>query len=371
MKTTADLLMAAAPHAHDKSSVDRIMLHVCLALSPVTAWGFYLFGWPAIILWTITCLSAVASEAFCLWLRGYKINRVSDASALLTGWLLALSLPPWAPWWIGVGGSALAIIVGKHLYGGIGQNIFNPAMLARVALLVSFPVQMTTWIYVEPISHIPAPDLVTSLSIIFSDGGEYLSSTNQLTDGVTGATILGELKTAYTAHTVAEVSSTHFQWWPALTGITKGSMGETSEILILIGAAWLLLLRIISWHIPVSIIATIAMISLLFHVGDPDRYASPILHLTSGGLLFTAFFIATDYVTSPSSPFGKILFGCGTALVMFAIRSWGGFPEGAGFAVLFMNALTPLIDRYCKPRAYGRDFKGKARKLLKNARKVI
>lgn len=349
----------AAPHAHDKASVDRIMLHVCLALVPATAFGFYLFGWPALMLWATTCVSAMVTEIFCLWLQQKSLHRALDTSALLSGWLLAMTLPPWAPWWIGAGGAAFAIAVGKHLYGGLGQNIFNPAMLARVALLVSFPVQMTTWIQIDSLA---TPDVMTSLHIIF--GGLPPA------DGITGATILGELKTAYSAGTVEDISRTHFSWINAFLGETAGSMAETSEFLVLLGAVWLLHKRIISWHIPISMLLTTALLAVAFHQANPDHYASPVLHLTSGGIMLGAFFIATDYVTSPSAKLAQCLFGAGCGFVMYAIRTWGGFPEGVGFAVLFMNALTPLLDRYCKPRAYGRNFKGQALDAKAQPRKV-
>ncbi len=338
----------AAPHTHDRASVERIMLHVCLALLPATFFGFHLFGWPAAILWLLTCAAAVLTELLCLALQGRSLRRAADGSALLTGWLLAMSLPPWAPWWIGVGGAAFAIAVGKHLYGGLGQNIFNPAMLARVALLVSFPVQMTTWVQPGVFEY---PDLASALGIIFQGSG--------MADGITGPTILGELKTAQGAGTVATLTLGGFSALDAALGNTGGSLAETSEFLVLLGGLWLLALRIVSWHIPLAMLGTLAIVAAAFHQADPAHYASPLLHLTSGGVMLGAFFIATDYVTSPSSASGKLLFGAGCGLVMYAIRSWGGFPEGLGFAVLFMNSLTPLLDRYCKPRVYGRSIRGR------------
>lgn len=349
----------AAPHTHNKASIERIMMHVCFALLPATAFGFYLFGFPALMLWLVTCLSAIVTEAVCLMLQQKSLLRLRDSSALLTGWLLAMTLPPWAPWWIGAGGAAFAIAVGKHLYGGLGQNIFNPAMLARVALLVSFPVHMTTWVQPE---NLAMPDFMHSLAISFTGNG--------IPDGVTGATILGEMKTAYSAGTVESLQQSHFSWLTANLGFTAGSLAETSELLVLIGALWLLALRIISWHIPVAMLATVATLAFVFHQADATHYASPLVHLSSGGIMLGAFFIATDYVTSPSSKSGQLLFGAGCGLVTFAIRTWGGFPEGIGFAVLFMNALTPLLDRYCKPRAYGRDLRGQPINVKAQARRV-
>lgn len=349
----------AAPHAHDRASVDRIMLHVCLALLPASVFGFYLFSWPALVLWAVTCLSAVVTEALCLWAQQKSLSRLGDASALLSGWLLAMTLPPWAPWWIGAGGAAFAIAVGKHLYGGLGQNIFNPAMLARVALLVSFPVQMTTWVLP---TGLDTPGFLASLQIIFNP--------QPLAEGFTGATILGELKTAQSAGTVDTLTAHMFSAWPSFLGQTAGSMAETSEILVLLGGLWLLHQRIISWHIPVSMLAATAVLAIAFHQANPTHYAGPLVHLLSGGVMLGAFFIATDYVTSPSSKLGQCLFGAGCGMVMYAIRTWGGFPEGVGFAVLFMNAITPLLDRYCKPRAYGRHINGKPIDAKAQSRRV-
>ena len=354
---------AASPHAHDRSSVERIMLQVCLALLPTTLFGLYLFGYPAMLLFAVTCISAVATEALCLSMQGHSLARLSDSSALLTGWLLALSLPPWAPWWIGAGGSFFAVAIGKHLYGGLGQNVFNPAMLARVALLISFPVQMTTWANVTPLGSDLAPGFMDSLGITFGF--------QPVPDGYTSATTLGQSKAAASAHQAIDgLIANDFALPPALLGLSRGSLGETSELLVLLGGLWLLRTRIISWHIPVAMLATTALVATFFYHLNPARYMDPLTHLSSGGIALGAFFIATDYVTSPSTNQGKLLFGMGCGLVLYAIRTWGGFPEAVGFAVLFMNALTPLIDRSIKPRAYGRNLQGKAVQLRVSARKV-
>jgi electron transport complex protein RnfD len=363
MTAAAPLPPSAAPHAHDRARVDNIMLQVCGALLPCTLYGIYLFGWPALILFTITCLSAVATEALCLHLQGRSPWRVLDGSALLTGWLIALTLPPWAPWWIGVGGAAFAIAVGKQLYGGLGQNVFNPAMLTRVAILISFPVQLTTWVNVTPFGSAAAPGFIESLAIIFAG--------QPPADGMTGATLLGEIKTYYTsAAPVGTLLDSQFSAWDAALGQTRGSLGETSELLVLLGGLWLLWRKIISWHIPLAMLGSVLLLAALFHSIDADRYAPPLFHLTSGALVLGAFFIATDYVTSPSAPGAKLIFGAGCGLVLFAIRSWGGFPEAVGFAVLFMNALTPLLDRWCRPRVYGRNLRGQPLKPAASARKV-
>ncbi len=342
----------SGPFAHDRSSVDRIMLTVCLALAPATLFGLIMFGWPAIFLWLVTCSSAVVIEAACLRLLKQPMSRLLDGSALLTGWLLAISLPPWAPWWIGVVGNLFAIGIAKQLYGGIGQNIFNPAMLARVALLISFPLQMTTWALPAPLFTAHAPGFGDSLAIIFAGA--------PLADGMAGATALGGLKTDLTLHkTVSEILDGHFSVLSAFFGSTAGSLGETSELLILVGGLWLLRRRIIHWEIPVSMLATVFVLATIAHLVNPERYAGGLFHLTSGGLMLGAFFIATDPVTSPASRVGRLIFGVSCGGLTYVIRTWGGFPEAVAFAVLFMNSWVPLIDRYWKPRAYGRNAKGK------------
>lgn len=344
--------IAAGPYAHDRSSVNRIMLHVCLALAPSTLFGFYLFGWPAIDLWLVTCGAALLSEAFCLQLLGQPLSRLWDGSALLTGWLLAVSLPPWAPWWIGVGGSVFAIGVGKQLYGGIGQNLFNPAMLARVALLIAFPLQMTTWALPQPLGSAGAPGFVEGLGITFGSAPTL--------DAMTGATALGNLKTQLTLGLGSdEILANDFSLRQALLGYAGGSLGETSSLLLLLGGLWLMARRIIQWEIPVAMLVSVLLLALVFHLLSPARYPGGFYHVSSGGLLLGAFFIATDPVTSPVSRWGRLVFGAGCGLMIYVIRTWGSFPEALAFAVLFMNALTPLIDRYLKPRAYGRTTGGK------------
>lgn len=345
--------LISAPHAHDHSSVHRVMIHVCLALVPCTLFGLYRYGLPAINLFIITIVSALLWESLCLKLLGQSQARLADYSALLTGWLLALSLPPWAPWWIGVGGAFVAIVLGKQLYGGLGQNIFNPAMLARVALLISFPVQMTTWPTTE--AHWgygwPALGLLDSLSITVDAGN--------IADGMTGATYLGTLKSELsTGASASDIISQHFSLTAAISGTAAGSLGEGCTVLILLGGLWLWFMRIISWHIPLSMLATTALLAFIFNWLDPNHYGGVGFHLFSGGLMLGAIFIATDLVTSPSSRSGQLVFGAGCGALTFVIRSWGNFPEGVGFAVLFMNALTPLIDMYFRPRVYGRTLRG-------------
>jgi electron transport complex protein RnfD len=340
------------------NSVNAIMLHVLIALMPATVFGIFIFGWPALFLFLVTVGSAALFEAVCLKLAGKPVSpALKEGSALVTGWLLVMSLPPWAPWWIGVLGSALAIIVGKQVFGGLGQNIFNPAMVARVALLVSFPLEMTTWPKPGSIVFMTDPGLLESLGFSFSG--------TPIPDAYTSATVLGAIKTEATlGHTVKQaLENANVGWGGTLFGWSTGSLGETSVLLIGAGGAWLLIKRVITWHIPLSLLASVGLLSTIFSLLNPDHYAGPFIHLTSGALLLVAFFIATDYVTSPSSPTGQLIFGAGCGALIYAIRTWGAFPEGAGFAILLMNSLTPLLDHYFRPRIYGRDHRGRPLEL--------
>lgn len=341
----------SGPHTRSQRSVSSVMHHVMLALLPATAFGVYLFGWPALFTLLLCIVSAWAFELLSLWIAGKAVRPyATDGSAMLTGLLLALTLPPWAPWWLCVLGSFIAIVIGKHIFGGLGQNVFNPAMLARVALLVSFPLEMTTWATPTPFGSELAPSFMAALAITFAGAS---------IDGISSASVLGHVKTEATlGHTVAEALPDGFATMNYLLGFSNGSLGETSAILILIGGIYLIAMRIITWHIPVAMIGTVAIMSMIVHAINPETYPGAIYHVLSGGLLLGAFFIATDLVTSPSSVMGKLIFGAGCGLLTYLIRTWGGFPEGVAFAVILMNAMTPLIDHYCRPRIYGRDRKG-------------
>ena len=342
----------SSPHAKADSAVSVIMRQVLMALCPATAFGIYVYGLPALFLLVVTIFAAVAFEAVCLRMARKPVKpTLQDYSAILTGWLVAMTLPPYAPWWIGVVGSALAIIIGKHVYGGLGQNLFNPAMLARVGLLIAFPVEMTTW--VEPHSFFsPAlPGFLESLSITFS-GIENV-------DAVSGATLLGHVKTELSQnHLLPQSIDGLFEMANVWLGATRGSLAEGCLPLLFLSGFWLLHQGVIRWYIPVSLMGTVFLLATLFYLADSTHYLSPLLHLASGGLMLTAFFIATDYVTSPNTPLGQIIFGVGCGLLIFVVRTWGAYPEGAGFAVLLMNSVTPLIDHYIRPRIYGRDHKG-------------
>ncbi|MEJ2692090.1 MAG: RnfABCDGE type electron transport complex subunit D [Candidatus Thiodiazotropha sp.] len=342
----------AGPHTHAKTSVSRTMGLVMLALLPATLFSLYLFGWPAIFLFAITIFACLLFEAGSLRLAGKQPRPfLLDGSALLTGWLLAMTLPPWAPWWIGVVGAFIAIVIGKQVFGGIGQNLFNPAMVARVALLISFPLEMTLFNPPVPLFSSQAPGLLEGLAVTF--GGS-----NQL-DAISSATTLGHLKTELGRGVPLDMAGKGIEsLWRLSIGQAGGSLGETSALLLLLGGLFLLYKRIITWHIPLAMLGTLALLSTLFHLADPQSYVGPLTHLMSGAAIMGAFFIATDLVTSPVSARGQLVFGAGCGLLVFAIRTWAGYPEGVAFAVMLMNACTPLIDHYLKPRIYGRDRKG-------------
>ncbi len=347
-----DATPVAGPYAHQPNHVGRIMGQVMLALLPATLFGLFMFGWPAIYLFVVTVVAAVIAEALCLAVAGKPVRpTLMDGSALLTGWLLALTLPPWAPWWIGVVGALLAIVVAKQVFGGIGQNPFNPAMVARVALLISFPVEMTTFVAPTSLVDPAAPGALAALGISFGSGAAF--------DALSSATILGQVRTALGGDaTLPQALAGQYAPWALARGDAPGSLGETSALLILLGGLWLLYQRIITWHIPVAMLGTLAALATLFNLIDPLHYPGALYHLLSGAALLGAFFIATDLVTSPVTVRGQLLFGAGCGLLVYVIRTWSGYPEGVAFAVMLMNACTPLIDHYIKPRIYGRDRRG-------------
>jgi Na+-translocating ferredoxin:NAD+ oxidoreductase subunit D len=347
-------VLMSGPFAHDSSSVQRIMRLVLLALLPATLFNLYLFGWPAINLFAVTIVSAILAEATCLLIARRPVARfLGDGSAVLTGWLLAMTLPPWAPWWIGVVGAVLAVVVGKHIFGGLGQNLFNPAMVARAALLISFPLQMTAFVTVAPLGAAGSPDFWEGLNITFGAGSSFD------VDAFSSATILEKIHTQQSIGIpVTETVADSFSAAGQLFGIGAGSIGETSFLLLCLGGLFLIYKRVIHWEIPASLLASLAALSTLFYWLDPQQFAGPQVHLLAGGTALAAFFIATDLVTSPATRKGQIIFGVGCGVLIFVIRAWADYPEGIAFAILLMNALTPLIDRHCRPRAYGRTAKG-------------
>jgi len=319
------LYLSSSPHINAGQTTDQVMRAVIYALVPACAVAVYFFGLAALGVLLITTLGCVAAEAVCQRLVGRPLA-IADGSAALTGILLALNLPPTSPWWIALLGAVVAIVIGKQVYGGLGYNPFNPALVARVVLLISFPVQMTTW-------TAPAP-LGSGL------------------DAVTSATPLGDWKTAVMlTGKLPETMQGGFGDY--FVGHMAGCLGEVSALALLLGAAYLFWKKILTWHIPVSFLGTVVVLSSIFWLVDPGKYPDPLFHLLTGGLMLGAFFMATDMVTSPVTNRGMLVFGVGCGFLTVLIRLFGGYPEGVSFAILLMNAATPLIDRYTRPRKFG------------------
>lgn len=304
-------IIGGSPHIHSRESVQKIMWLVSLSLLPAAAAGVILFGLPALQTILLAIAAATCTEAFIQKLCKSSVS-IADGSAFLTGLLLAMNLPAGVPWWIPVVGSVFAIGIGKMVFGGLGQNIFNPALAGRAFLMASWPAYITT--FVRPF------------------------------DAVTGPTPLAALKHGSALEYISYID--------LLLGKRGGCIGEVCIIALLAGAAFLLVRGYISWHIPFSFIAATGLIVWIF---GPNGYFSGdwLLHILSGGLVLGAFFMATDYVTSPLTRKGQLIFGAGCGLLAAVIRLWGGYPEGVCYAILMMNAATPLIDRYTKNRIYG------------------
>ncbi|OIO66651.1 MAG: electron transporter RnfD [Zetaproteobacteria bacterium CG_4_9_14_3_um_filter_49_83] len=348
------LIHISSPHMHGGNSIRITMLTVMIALLPATIVSVYLFGWLAVLHLCLCIGACMGSEWLALRLMGRPTTPVLDGSAALTGLFIALILPAAAPWWIALLGSIFAIILGKQVYGGIGYNPFNPALSARIILLISFPLMMTTWVVPMHLggSALNLYDFNTSLQI-FIHG---IQSIPGHLDAMSMATPLGHVKTAATQGipVIDALKSYDYNLLDAFLGSEAGSMGETSALALLIGGIYLLARHTITWHIPFSYLITVAVLALIFSSIDPNQYAPPLFHLLAGGLMLCAFFMATDPVSSPVTPLGQIVFGVGCGVLTWCIRTWGGYPEGAMFAVVLMNMAVPLIDHYCRPRPYGR-----------------
>jgi electron transport complex protein RnfD len=342
----------SGPFTHGPNSVQRTMFTVLAALTPATLFNLWLFGWPAIFLFLVTVAACVVVEMACVRVTGGDPNRViGDGSVLITGWLLALSLPPWAPWWVAIIASVFAVAIAKHAFGGLGQNVFNPAMVGRVVVLVSFPVQMTAFVPPKPLFGAGSPGFMESLHYTFGRGVSL--------DGISAASQLGFVKTELSKGVpVSQSLSSLPNLSELMLGLHPGSMGETAVPLILLGGLFLMARKVISWHTPVAMLGTLFVVGALFNAIDPGRYAPGLFHLLSGASFLGAFFIATDYVTSPVSKSGQIAFGIGVGLLTWIIRTFAGYPEGVAFAVLLMNALTPILDQHFRPRVFGRTRQG-------------
>ena len=319
----ATLIVSPSPHVHSGDSVSKNMYNVVIALLPAYLVSLYFFGLGALVVSLVSMVSCVLFEYLIQRFVFKGKTTVWNGSALLTGMLLSFNLPSNLPWWMVFIGAFVAIGIGKMTFGGLGNNIFNPALVGRVFLLVSFPAAMTTW---------PVP---TPFSLHY-------------TDAETGATVLAMLKGGF-----GELPS-HIDM---MVGNMGGSLGEVSAVALIIGGIYLMIRKVITWHIPVSILLTVAVFTGILHACNPAEFASPLVHLLSGGLMLGAFFMATDYVTSPMTHRGQLIFGFGIGVITVVIRTWGAYPEGVSFAILIMNAVTPLINTYVKPRRFGEKVK--------------
>ena len=313
------LYVSPSPHIHGGDSISKNMYGVLIALIPAFLVSLYCFGLGALIVTATSVLACVIFEYLIQRFLMKKEPTLCDGSAILTGVLLAFNVPSNLPIWIILIGALAAIGIGKISFGGLGNNIFNPALVGRVFLLISFPAQMTTW---------PVPEVFPMT----------------YTDAETGATILSALH---------EGGAALPSMVDMLIGHIGGSLGEVSAIALLLGFAFLLWKKIITWHIPVSILATVFVFTGILYLINPTVYVNPFIHLLSGGLLLGSIFMATDYVTSPMSKNGMIVYGVGIGLLTSVIRIFGSYPEGMSFAILIMNAFTPLINSYIKPKHFG------------------
>ena len=323
------LLVSPSPHIHSKTSTKSLMRDVVIALLPAVIVSIVFYGWKELLVISVSVLSCVLLESLITRYMLRKPDTICDWSAAVTGVLLALNLPPTTPWWVVLIGAAVAIGVAKMTFGGLGQNVFNPALVGRVFLLISFPTYMTHW---------EIPQGLFGL------------------DAVTGATPLGVIKEGLmqggdVAGIMAENGYSYSQMLLANIG---GSAGEASAIALLVGFVYLLVRKVIKPWITLSVLGTVAVVSLIFSLIDPAQYTDPLFNLLSGGMILGACFMATDYVTSPMSTKGGIVFGVGIGFITLMIRYFGAYPEGMSFAILIMNSTVPLLNRWFHQKKYGR-----------------
>jgi electron transport complex protein RnfD len=322
-----ELAVEPAPHISDPDTTRRLMIDVVIALIPALVMSIIFFGSNAIRLTGVALVSCLATEALFNLIR-HKKNSLGDFSAVVTAIILAFSLPPTLPTFAVVIGSVVAIALGKMIFGGLGQNIFNPAMVGRAFLMIAFPVLMTTWVQPATI------------------GGSAATLSNQKVDAVSQATPLAQMK-PWSKH---RNLPTRLQFFIGQKG---GSLGETSVAALLLGALYLLVRRTITWHIPVGMLGTVVIFGGIAYLADPTKYVNPMFHLGAGALIFGAFFIATDLVSSPLSKTGQLIYGIGCGLLTMVIRQFGTYPEGVMFSILMMNGLAPLISRYTLAKPLG------------------
>ena len=322
-------IVSPSPHLHSPASTDVIMRDVIIALMPAILVSFLFYGWSELLVLAVSCVSCVGLEWLICRFLFKRPALFSGSSALVTGLLLAMNLPSTTPWWIVFIGALVAIGVAKMSFGGLGQNIFNPAITGRVFLLVSFPVQMTNW-------TMP----VRSFSAV---------------DAVTGSTPLSIIKEGLkSGQTIPDILTANGMDMSMLLRDIGGSAGEISAVALILGFCYLLVRRVVKPWIPLSIVVTIALIAGIFHAVDPAHYTGIGFNLLTGGVLLGALFMATDYVTSPMSNWGGVIFGVGIGVIVMMIRYFGSYPEGMSFAILIMNCFVPLINRAFHQKKYGR-----------------
>jgi electron transport complex protein RnfD len=334
----------SSPHAHQPASVTRVMLRVVYALVPAIIAHTWLFGWGMLVNLAIATTAALGAEAAMLALRRRPVaDTLVDGSALVTAVLLAFALPPLAPWWLTALGAGFAIVFAKQLYGGLGYNPFNPAMVGYVLLLISFPREMTTWL---PPAMLDGGVLSLGETLRYAFTGALPAGMSL--DALSGATPLDFMKTELSLNrTVSEALAT------PVFGALGGQGFEVVNGLVLLGGLWLVWNRTITWHAPVGLLGALFVMAGLFYSLDPDTHAGPLYHLISGGAMLGAFFIATDPTTCATSNRGRLVFGMGAGVLIYVIRTWGGYPDGVAFAILLMNLAAPTIDYYTQPRVYG------------------
>ena len=338
------LFKLTPPYLSASNRVTDHMVHLLLALLPAIAALTVFFGPGVLINIGLACIVAILSEAAMLKLRGKPLKPfLNDGSAIVTAVLLAIALPPLSPWWLTAIGIVFAIVFAKHLYGGLGYNPFNPAMVAYVLLLISFPVEMTRWLPVVDLSNIDIT-FATALQIIFTEQSPYQIAV----DSLSGATPLDIMKTQIGLAQTPELIQQNSAF-----GLLAGQGWQWVNIWFAIGGLFLLYRKVINWHIPFAMLFALTFISLITWLISPETTASPLFHLLSGGTMIGAFFIATDPVSAATTLKGRLIYGAGIGLLTYIIRVWGGYPDGIAFAVLLMNMLVPLIDDLTRSDVYG------------------
>lgn len=336
------LIVSPSPHIHGTMSTVRLMKDVLIALLPALVVSVIVYGPGALL---VIGVSVAACVLFEYLIQRYLLggeSTIGNYSAVVTGVLLAFNLPCTLPVWMIVLGALVAIGVGKMSFGGLGRNPFNPALVGRVFLLISFPVQMTSYVTPPGVDSLSGSTLPVELSA------------EATTDAVSGPTLLGFVKESLAGgQTTADIAERVSSYNDMLLGFKSGSLGEIAALALLLGFLYMLCRRVITWHIPVAVLGSMAAFSGILWAVDPLHYMNPLFHLLTGGALLGAIFMATDYVTSPMTPRGMIWYGIGIGVITILIRVWGAYPEGMSFAILIMNAVVPLINKYMKPKRFG------------------